>query len=302
MTANPFANIPNEAFEQGAIDQNPPTETVEQAAPGPQTEKPKAAIKAGSKSAFQPADSSDFGGEMGDAMPFSEDDIFDFIGGQLDEKLNEAGQGGGAGQSQQKPPTYANTKKATAVGEVIDPDEAQMTAVFYVELLQMATVIVCEWISGVPGGYKFKEHIKNAYTDITAKLIVHEKVQVSPMQLFLIATVLLLGWPIWQAFKDKKKIAKQIIYAEKSKKATRSENGQTSLFEVEPMDTQRKSYKPRTIDGVHYYDTDRLGKYAKKDELEEIPPELSKFIFDYEKQRGKWPDKKAVDTFLKFAA
>ena len=229
---------------------------------------------------------------------FDESTIFDFVGDKFDEKM-EAEPDPNFTSSQK---TFANTPRKTQVKQVVDPEDANFGAVMYVELLEMAMVVICEWIdkAAIPGAYKFKESLKQKHAEMAAKLMLHENVYVSPMTLFVISGVLLVGGNVLKAFKNKKKIEKQIVYAQKSKQSFAPQSGQAKLFDLDTVDLPRKNFKAVMIDGVAYYfwNTEKDAK-AKKDELEEVPPELSDFLFRFNQQNGKWPDRKTVLNFLK---
>lgn len=227
--------------------------------------------------------------ELDEIPAFSEDDIFDHVETAFRGKVGS--------MSAQKPAEgFRDTPADTPVKELVDPDTIEITAVMYVEILEAVTIILCEWVSGFPNplAYSFKKSLKERYEKISALLIQAENISITPMHLFLLMTILLVGGSVWRAYSDKKKVAKRKEFAKRSK-AYNSEDGPGP--DILP-DSERTKFEPRVVNGTTYYQWNRLGKYAKKDELEEVPPQLSSFIFDYQKRNGKWPAKKDVDQFL----
>lgn len=281
---DPFQNVSSADFEAA------PYLPEEKSEPQPtENEPPKKAIKTGGHSAFRPASAST-NHDTDSIQAFNEDDIFEFAENAFKEKVASA-------KSDAKP-NFVDTPQQKQVKELVDPDTIEITSVMYVEILEAVTIILCEWVSGLPNpvGYAFKKSLKERYEKVSALLIQAENIAITPMHLFLLMTILLVGGSVWRAYGDKKKRIKKETAA---KKINMAQQKGSDILEQNSIDAQRSNFTPRIVDGVAYYDKDPFGKYAKKGELEEIPPEISAFIFEHKKNKGVWPSKTDIEKFLK---
>lgn len=250
-----------------------------QAAPPPRATQPTQNVFGGLS--FDPAPSAGNTGAAAEEVP--EGDLFSFAVNATEQRMKE-----GVG----KP------GEARQVSEIMPDSMIEISAELYVELLEGVIQVGCVWISGNENGkYMFDKVFKEKYKEISAKIMRHQNINVTPMQLFTLATIFLVFGPAKNAFIDRKKR----ISAEnfKKKAATRSlvpgEQVQMDLPGMEKVEIGRKFFQ---VDGNGMYEKTPTGQYCKQSEREQAPAELLPFLRDFFSKNDKWPNAQQVKAYL----
>ena len=247
----------------------------------------------GKKSSFNPTESST---ESFEPSGFEVDDIFsfaetEFLGLSEDKKQDEDGV------------FSESTKKVKKnVKSVMSEDAIEISAAMYVEILESVVEAACEWFSGMPGDYRFQKVLKEKYTKISQMYLASQNISLTPSHFFALMTVLIVGASGFKAFKQRGKR----ITAEKFQKKSADFNNkkeagmQGELFSraTSSVDQGRTNFECEFSDGIPFFTKGIDNAYSKKANREEVPPEISSFIFDYKTRVGTWPKREHVKTFL----
>ena len=225
------------------------------------------------------------------------DDIFSFAEAQF-KTLSSAKT---HGEGSEKVITTNEEKKTVEASEIMTPEMIEISAVMYVQILEVVWSGVCSWFSGISTDYNFDKKLKDRYERISAMYFEAQNIRLTPTHFFVLMTCLVLFSPAFKAFGDRKRRLKAENFRKKVDDRNRKNVGsQAVLFESETVQKGRVYYAAeKDADGVSWYTKDAVsGTYAKKSERERVPPELETFIFDFKERNGAWPTKKQVETFL----
>lgn len=249
---------------------------------------------------FKPAQGG--GNHSGEAMPIDPDDIFSFA----EDKFKELSDG--RPQHQPNAPKSEriiqtnDAEKTLQSTEVMSPEMIEVSAVMYVQILELVWSGVCQWWSGLTGDYNFEKKIKERYEKITAMYFEAQNIRLTPTHFFVLMTLLVLFAPAFKAVSDRKRRIRAESFGKKVDKRNkeRGAGSQGVLFESDPVVKGRLYYAAEEYpNGEVWYTKDAVsGVYAKKGEREQVPPELESFILDFKKNNREWPTKKQVDIFL----
>lgn len=246
----------------------------------------------------------DFGGldfiPAKDAFPSSDEvqevdeaDLFNFAAKTFNERVQETPDG----QTRQ-PGQSAPVSEKKSLGEIMPEGMIEISAEMYVEILEGAVAGLCQMFGDENGKYLFNKVYKEKYTEITKTFFKYQNVQITPGQLFVFCTIAIISGSGLKAYKDRR--AKVAVSKFQKRSVQNAPAGtQLNAFELNEF-TESAARKNYEIDENGYFKKTSTGEYAKKGEREKCPEYLLSFIVQYQKQNGKWPGKKEVETYQNF--